>query len=78
MKIKLITLVLLILAATLHAEEKYNGYSLDEASAFREQWTIDNWDNGGPLMRYVFLNMPEFWNQYMERQYHNRHPHRPV
>jgi len=62
LKIKLITLGLLILAATLHAEEKYNGYSLDEASAFREQWTIDNWDNGGPLMRYVFLNMPEFWN----------------
>jgi CubicO group peptidase (beta-lactamase class C family) len=39
-----------------------NGYSLEEARSFRHAWTIDNWDNGGPLMRYVFLNMPEFWN----------------
>lgn len=38
-----------------------SGYSLEEATAFRNQWTMDNWDNGGPLMRYVFLNMPEFW-----------------
>ncbi|MGI9204329.1 MAG: serine hydrolase domain-containing protein [Woeseiaceae bacterium] len=38
------------------------GYSLEEATAFRLSWTMDNWDNGGPLMRYVFLNMPEFWN----------------
>ena len=38
------------------------GYSLDQATAFRIHWTMDNWDEGGPLMRYVFLNMPEFWN----------------
>ena len=37
------------------------GYSLREASDFRNEWTMDNWDEGGPLMRYVFLNMPEFW-----------------
>ncbi len=39
-----------------------NGYALEEATAFRNEWTMDNWDDGGPLMRYVFLNMPEFWN----------------
>ena len=37
------------------------GYSLEEARDFRQQWTADNWDDGGPLTRYVFLNMPEFW-----------------
>lgn len=39
-----------------------SGYSLEAATAFRNQWTADNWDEGGALMRYVFLNMPEFWN----------------
>jgi len=57
---------LLVLAALLHAtmtfaENAYNGYSLEEANNFRQQWTIDNWDDGGPLTRYVFLNMSEFW-----------------
>jgi CubicO group peptidase (beta-lactamase class C family) len=57
---------LLMVAALLHAtmtfaEDEYNGYSLEEATAFRQQWTIDNWDDGGPLTRYVFLNMSEFW-----------------
>ncbi len=56
----------LILGALLHAtltfaDDAYNGYSLEEATAFRQQWTIDNWDDGGPLTRYVFLNMSEFW-----------------
>ena len=57
---------LLVLAVLLHttltfAEDEYNGYSLEEATEFRQQWTIDNWDDGGPLTRYVFLNMSEFW-----------------
>jgi CubicO group peptidase (beta-lactamase class C family) len=51
---------LLLLAAVIPAQE-YSGYSLEEANNFRQQWTIDNWDDGGPLTRYVFLNMPEFW-----------------
>ncbi|MBT5218131.1 MAG: beta-lactamase family protein [Woeseia sp.] len=38
------------------------GYSLEEATEFRNEWTADNWDEGGALMRYVFLNMPEFWS----------------
>ncbi len=53
-----------LLAATLTvAADGYSGYSLEEATEFRQQWTIENWDDGGPLTRYVFLNMSEFWNQ---------------
>ena len=52
-----------LLAVTLTvAADGYSGYSLEEATSFRQQWTMDNWDDGGPLMRYVFLNMSEFWN----------------
>ena len=49
----------IITGGIVHAD--IGGYSLKEASAFRNEWTMDNWDEGGPLMRYVFLNMPEFW-----------------
>lgn len=48
------------MTASIHAAE-FQGYSRDEASGYRNAWTIDNWDDGGPLTRYVFLNMPEFW-----------------
>ena len=44
------------------ADDSYQPYNLEESREFRQQWTIDNWDEGGPLMRYVFLNMPEFWS----------------
>lgn len=43
------------------ADDTFDGYSLQQANEFRHAWTMDNWDDGGPLMRYVFLNMPEFW-----------------
>ena len=43
------------------AEDSFQGYSLEEATAFRNEWNLDNWDEGGPLMRYVFMNMAEFW-----------------
>ncbi len=36
-------------------------YSIEEATSFRNGWTLENWDRGGPLSRYIFLNMPEFW-----------------
>lgn len=49
-------------AGTPAADEGFRGYSLEEATRFRNDWTIDNWDDGGALMRYVFLNMPEFFN----------------
>ena len=51
----------LLLATSVITAEEYSGYSLEEATDFRQQWTIDNWDDGGPLTRYVFLNMSEFW-----------------
>lgn len=38
------------------------GYSLEETAAFHKEWNLDNWDEGGPLMRYVFLHMSEFWS----------------
>ena len=51
----------LVFSTAAHAEQ-FRGYTLEEADAFHRLWTIDNWDEGGPLMRYVFLNMSEFWN----------------
>ena len=55
----LLTLSLVALSTT---AAEFEGFSLDEAREFRDTWTIDNWDDGGPLMHYVFLNMSEFWN----------------
>ena len=62
MKFRKLLLAGLLLATSAITAEEYSGYSLEEATDFRQQWTIDNWDEGGPLMRYVFLNMSEFWN----------------
>jgi CubicO group peptidase (beta-lactamase class C family) len=55
-------IVFFLFATAVFAASEDQGYSLEEARSFRNAWTIDNWDNGGPLMRYVFLNMSEFWN----------------
>jgi CubicO group peptidase (beta-lactamase class C family) len=62
--LKKIILGLLAVAATFShvASGEEGGYTLREATEFRNQWTLENWDEGGPLMRYVFLNMTEFWN----------------
>lgn len=54
-------LVLLLAGVHTPANSEHSGYSLQDATAYRNQWTMDNWDDGGPLMRYVFLNMSEFW-----------------
>jgi len=43
------------------AEDSFPGYSLEEATEFRNKWNQDDWDEGGPLMRFVFINMSEFW-----------------
>lgn len=50
----------MLAAMTLHAEN-YAGFTLEDANRHRHQWTLANWDDGGELSRYVFLNMPEFW-----------------
>lgn len=65
MKYRLVSLISFLLIAELTSAEEYSGYTLQEANEFRQRWTIDNWDEGGPLMRYVFLNMSEFWNHSM-------------
>jgi CubicO group peptidase (beta-lactamase class C family) len=62
MRFKLTFVTGIFLASTAFAADEYRGYSLDEATEFRQMWNMDNWDEGGPLMRYVFLNMSEFWN----------------
>jgi len=54
-------LTLLLAGVYTSANGEYSGYSLQDATDYRNQWTMDNWDDGGPLMRYVFLNMSEFW-----------------
>lgn len=55
-----IALILCQLCAGL-AAEPYREPTFADAQAFRDAWTIDNWDDGGPLTHYVFLNMTEFW-----------------
>ena len=62
MKNFVLSTALLVFAATVQAEGEFQGYSLEESNAFHKEWNMDNWDEGGPLMRYVFLNMSEFWN----------------
>ena len=62
MKNRLILLLGTLVAAIAFAADDYRGYSLEEATEYRQQWDLDIWDEGGPLMRYVFLNMSEFWN----------------
>lgn len=52
---------LLALTVPARSEAPFAGFSLEEATRFRNEWNMDNWDEGGPLMHYVFLNMPEFW-----------------
>jgi len=62
MKTRLLLIAGLLFATISFATGEYEGYSLEQATEFRQQWNMDNWDEGGPLMRYVFLNMSEFWN----------------
>ena len=60
-KLALTALLASLIPFAVTGADDVDGYSLEEATAFREAWTMDNWDDGGPLMRYVFLHMPEFW-----------------
>lgn len=40
-------------------------FTKEERQVLYKQWTIDNWDDGGELTRYTFLNMSEFWTHAM-------------
>lgn len=53
-------LLLALGSATLEAQEDPT-FPAEQAAALHEKWTLSNWDDGGDLTRYVFLNMPEFW-----------------
>lgn len=61
-KIKKIATVCLsfLTFATAHTQD-YTGFTLEESRAFHKQFSLANWHDGGELTRYVFLNMPEFW-----------------
>lgn len=59
---RLVVIVLWALVLAIPAAAQPGVYTSEEAAGFRGQWSLDNWDDGGPLMRYVFLNMTEFWN----------------
>ncbi|MGF1556178.1 serine hydrolase domain-containing protein [Paucihalobacter sp.] len=41
--------------------QSYEGFSKQDIEVIHKQWSIDNWDDGGELSRYTFLNMTEFW-----------------
>lgn len=38
-----------------------NGYSFDEIRRYHAEWSLATWDKGGPLMRYTFRRMTEFF-----------------
>lgn len=59
---RLVLAVSCAFALTICAGAQERGYTSAEAAEFHRQWNLDNWDDGGPLMRYTFLNMTEFFN----------------
>lgn len=38
-----------------------NGYTFEEMRGFHADWSLATWDKGGPLMRYTFRRMTEFF-----------------
>lgn len=59
--LKWVTATLLGLTAGAALAQGYQTFSQSDAETHRRAWTLANWDDGGELSRYVFLNMPEFW-----------------
>jgi CubicO group peptidase (beta-lactamase class C family) len=59
-KIQMLVLIVLLIFGGLQAQND-KGFTKFEKDALHQQWTIDNWDDGGELSRYTFLNMTEFW-----------------
>lgn len=41
--------------------QTYKGFSNEEVQSVFKRWNMDNWDDGGEISRYTFLNMSEFW-----------------
>ena len=59
---KSIAILTVLALPTALGADPFTGYSVAESQGYHSQWNQDNWDEGGPLMRYVMLNMSEFWN----------------
>ncbi|MFT5250585.1 MAG: CubicO group peptidase (beta-lactamase class C family) [bacterium] len=57
---KLLLLLLIVPYSNLFAQT-YVDFSNEERLSVFKQWNLDNWDDGGEISRYIFLNMPEFW-----------------
>ncbi|MBU2906396.1 beta-lactamase family protein [Arenibacter algicola] len=57
---RLLLLLLIVPYSNLFAQT-YDGFSNKEIQSVFKQWNLDNWDDGGEISRYIFLNMPEFW-----------------
>ena len=54
-------LLLLIFPFSSSLAQTYKDFSNEERQSIIKQWNMDNWDDGGEISRYIFLNMPEFW-----------------
>ncbi|MFK5973580.1 MAG: serine hydrolase domain-containing protein [Flavobacteriaceae bacterium] len=39
----------------------YKGFSNKDVQSMHDKWNLENWDDGGKISRYTYLNMPEFW-----------------
>jgi CubicO group peptidase (beta-lactamase class C family) len=52
---------IVLLYTTVSVAQSARDFTKEERQEFHKQWTIDNWDDGGELTRYTFLNMSEFW-----------------
>lgn len=59
-KVLIYNFLALVVIESINAQN-YQDFILQESHNFHQQWTIDNWDDGGELSRYTFLNMTEFW-----------------
>lgn len=61
-------LLLLIFPYSNLFAQTYDGFSNEEIQSVFMQWNLDNWDDGGEISRYIFLNMSEFWTNAMIRR----------
>jgi CubicO group peptidase (beta-lactamase class C family) len=65
--LKTILLLLIVPYSNLFAQT-YDGFSNEDIQSVFKQWNLDNWDDGGEISRYIYLNMPEFWTHAIIRK----------
>lgn len=61
MKYYRLLLLILIFPISSSLAQTYEDFSIEERQSVIKKWNLDNWDDGGEISRYIFLNMPEFW-----------------